>query len=75
MARRELVKLVVQAVVQERDGDGKVVGELVSQPQSCFDLEQVASVHAQALVEVDAFNAEQPNRAQRRGRLQKEAKT
>lgn len=66
MPRRELVKLMVQAVVQERDDGGKVTGELVSQPTACFDLEQVANVQAQALVEVDAFNAEQPNRAQRR---------
>lgn len=66
MPKRELVKLMVQAVVQERADDGHVTGELLSVPTACFDMEQVESVRAQALVEVDAFNASQPNRAQRR---------
>jgi hypothetical protein len=66
VARRELIKLVATAVLIERDDQGRVIGELTSDPTACYTTEQLASVWAQAQVDVDAFNAAQPNRAQRR---------
>lgn len=75
MARRErkLVKVQAVAHVIELDESGKVVGELSSEPRACYSPEDVASVFAQAELEVQQFNDSQPNRQARRTRRQKEA--
>ena len=65
MKRRELVKMVVQAVVLERE-DGKILGEEESQRVACYNPEQLAALWAQVEVEVADWNAQQPNRSQRR---------
>lgn len=68
MARRELVKIQAIAHLIERDDSGAIVGELTSDPRACYTPDDLSSVFAQAQVEVDAFNAAQPNRKQRRAR-------
>lgn len=70
--KRELVKIVCVAVVLEHDDQGEVTGEIESQPTACYGEQQLVAFLAQARMEVDAWNAQQPNRAQRR-RKPKEA--
>lgn len=73
MPRRELVKLLVQAVALERDDEGQVTGEAISEARACYTLEELVAFHAQAQVDVTDWNAAQPNRQQRRQQRRKGA--
>jgi hypothetical protein len=37
----ELLKLIIRAVILERDADGKITGETVSDPEVIYDLSQL----------------------------------
>jgi hypothetical protein len=70
MEKRELVKVLVSAVVLRREGD-KIVGEATTEPMACYSGEELAAFWDRAEVDVLGFNAsQQPPRRQRR---QKEA--
>ena len=47
----ELLKVIVRAVVLERDEDGNIIGEQLSEPEALYSVEQydewLASVRAQ----------------------------
>jgi hypothetical protein len=66
MEQRELVKVLVQAVVLRREGD-TIVGEATTEPRACYSQDDLAAFWDQAAVEVAGFNAmQQPPRRQRR---------
>lgn len=64
MEKRELIKFNVVAVILVKDGD-TVLREEVSDPVSCYSLERIADVWAEAKASVDASN--NSNRKTRRG--------
>ena len=64
--QRELVKVMVSAVVLRREGD-RIVGEAVTDPVACYSQEELAGFWDLASVEVQGFNAanRQPRRQRR----------
>lgn len=66
MEKRELVKVLVSAVVLRREGD-RIVGEATTEPIACYSAEELAGFWDRAEVDVHGFNAsQQPPRRQRR---------
>ena len=65
--QRELIKVLVQAVVLRREGDS-IVGEAITDPVACYGPEELTAFWARASGEVSAFNAAagEPPRRQRR---------
>ena len=53
----ELLKIMVQPVVLERDADGHIVGEKTGEPIALYDLERVADYVEQLQREIDNANA------------------
>lgn len=65
---RELVKIVCVAVTIERNEQGVIEGEAEGSPVACYSGQALGAFWGAVQAEVEAFNASQPNRAQRRGR-------
>lgn len=52
----ELVKIVARAVFQERDENGRIVGEHETNERMLFTPEGLGSYHAEMQAEVDRMN-------------------
>lgn len=65
MEKRELIKIICQAVVLVKDGD-KILREETTQGVSCYSLEEVSEFYAKAKAEIDTMNT--TNRKQRRSK-------
>lgn len=55
----ELLKIVVQPVVLERDGDGKITGERVGEATAIFQVDQLQTFVEQLQQEIVASNGKQ----------------
>ena len=54
----ELLKLMVQPVVLERDADGRIVGEKVGEATAIFDLDHLTAYAERLLAEIAAANGQ-----------------
>lgn len=61
--KRELIKVICQAVVLVKEGD-KVLREEMTQQMSCYSLEEMSEFYAKAKAETEAMNV--TNRKARR---------
>jgi hypothetical protein len=52
----ELVKLLVQVVALERDADGKIIGEKLSEPTALYDLDTVSDFVENLRREIETAN-------------------
>jgi hypothetical protein len=52
----ELLKVMVQPVVLERDADGRIVGEKVGEPVALFTPEQLPEFVAELRQQIEAAN-------------------
>jgi hypothetical protein len=68
----ELIKVIVQPVVLERDGRGRIVGERLGEPQSLYSDEQLLEFMRLVREGIATENAQNGNRTQRRARKPKE---
>jgi hypothetical protein len=59
----ELLKIVTQAVVLERDDDGNIIGERIGEPVPLYTFEQVTAFFARVGEEIAASNAAATNGA------------
>ena len=55
----ELLKIIVQSVVLERDEDGQIIGERVADPVALFTPEQCGAYVAKLREQIEAVNASQ----------------
>lgn len=70
----EFLKIIVQAALIERDDDGEVVGERLSEPTALYTTDQIVNFIDSLKSELVNANAqENGNRAQRRARAKAKA--